>query len=117
MTINRVYPSSSNHIGQLGTPVTPPKPKVPDISDAANQLLAAIKADPSGELLAVRTMEGLFVQTNGVQMNTPGDPRSEAKWKATIQELVRKGLLSNGGGTGEVFTLTHDGFEYDITSL
>jgi hypothetical protein len=73
-------------------------------------LLLEAAQDRSGVLLVVATDGGLVVQTNGKQLATPGDPRSEAQWKGAVKELVGLGLLESQGSKGELFRLTDMGY-------
>ena len=107
-TIIRVYCG-------IGTPDTsvaaPPAPPGPRLNGVARQLLLEAAQDRNGVVLCVRVMGGLIVQTNGKQLAQMGDPRSEARWKGAIQELMDLGLMEARGHKGEVFGLTNDGYE------
>ncbi len=84
---------------------------VPQLSPEAQQLVLECSQDQSGTVLRVRVMGGMIVQTNGQQFAEMGDPRSEAKWKAAIDELVVMGFLEPRGYKGEVFGITNEGYE------
>lgn len=84
---------------------------VPDLSSEARQLLIECSQDPTGMVLAVRTLDGFSVQTNGRQFVEKQKPRSEAKWKAVLEELTSLELLEDRGHRGEVFGLTNAGYD------
>jgi hypothetical protein len=107
-TIIRVY----GNIGTTQAALTPPvAPAGPRLSDTAKQLLIEASKDNNGMVMCIRVMGGLVVQTNGKQLAEMGDPRSEARWKGAIEELMNFGLMEARGHKGEVFGLTNDGYQ------
>ncbi len=80
------------------------------LSAEAESLLREAAADPHGRVIMVRTMQGLFVQTNRKQFSEQTNPRSEAMWQGAIRELLQKGLLQSIGSKGEVFSITTEGY-------
>ena len=80
------------------------------LTSEAEELLRAAAADPHGRVIMMRTMHGLFVQTNSKEFAEQMNPRSEAMWQGVVRELLQKGLLSNVGSKGEVFKVTTDGY-------
>ena len=97
--------SNENDVS-AATPVVKP----PHLSEAGRQLLSEIAQDRNGVLMMVATLGGLIVQTNGKQLATAGDPRSEAKWKSAAKELASLELIENQGSKGEIFRLTDRGY-------
>lgn len=85
--------------------------KIPVLSPESKELLIECSRDPDGALLAIGTMEGLKVQTNRKQFVEKSNPRSEAKWKAAIGELIRLCLVEDRGNKGEVFGITNTGYD------
>jgi len=83
----------------------------PDLATEARELLIECSQDPSGTVLAIQTMDGFNVQTNGKQFVEQRNPRSEAKWKAALGELMTLGLLEDRSREGEVFGITNAGYE------
>ncbi len=83
----------------------------PSLSTEARGLLAEASSDKKGTVLIARTLQGIFVQTNGRQFAEPGNPRSEAQWVAVVKELVDSGVLEERGQKGEVFAITNSGYE------
>jgi len=84
---------------------------VPDLSAESQQLLIECSGDSGGTVLAIGTLEGFRVQSNGKQFVQTGSPRSEAKWKSALDELMALGLLEDRGHKGEVLGLTNAGYE------
>jgi len=81
------------------------------LSAEAQQLLLAGSEDPGGTIMCVSTMEGSMVSTNKKGFSKSRDPRSQAKWKAAVQELVALRFLEPIGAKGEVFEITDAGYE------
>ena len=85
--------------------------ETPQISDEGKELLAEATKDRYGMILMVRTMAGTVVSTNGKDFGETGNRRSEARWEQAIRELLDSGLIQDPKGKGEVFEVTHQGFE------
>jgi predicted nucleotide-binding protein len=81
------------------------------LSSEAEQLLLAASEDASGTVMCVRTMQGLVVSTNNRGFSESNSPRSQARWKAAVDELVECGFLEPVGDRGEVFAITDAGYE------
>ncbi len=81
------------------------------VSDDAQQLVLEIVQDRTGTLLKLQAMQGLIIQTNGKQFTEVGNPRSEARWDAAVDELYQGGYVQDRGYKGEVFTVTNAGYE------
>lgn len=89
----------------------PPQKKSPiDLTTEAGNLLKAAIQDKNGNLLMLKTMQGLIIQANRITFGEVGDPRSEAKWKDAVEELIDKGLIQDRGHKGEVFGVTNEGY-------
>jgi hypothetical protein len=88
----------------------PLQPQLPNISDDALRLLAEASQDSSGSIIRIRTAAGLGFTTNGKHMAERGNPKSEARWEAALQELIRQGLLRQSDSRGEIFAVTHAGY-------
>ena len=82
----------------------------PRLSAEAEELLLASSEDEGGIVMCSRTLRGLAVSTNN-RCFSERSPRSEARWKAAVEELVALGLLEPRGERGEVFGLTDAGYE------
>ena len=82
----------------------------PSISTTAQQLLREASKDPHGIILRVETMGGTFVQANGQQFVEPENPRSEALWRAAVDELQKAGLVEDRTGERSLFYITDAGY-------
>ena len=88
---------------------------VPDptqISEDAVELLIEATGDMQRMIRRVRTMGGLVIHTNGKDVVETGDVRSEARWDRAVQELLRQELIEDPSGGGQVFEVTHRGFQF-----
>ncbi len=96
----------------LVTPTAPTaEAKVPpSLSEKARELLVAASEDPAGIILKLEMLAGSQVATNGRQFIVGGDPRSSARWRATVDELCRLQLIEDRAGKGEVFSVTEEGY-------
>lgn len=87
------------------------QPAVPQVSAEAQQLLLECSEDPGGVVMCIPTLSGTIIQTNRKHLAEMGNPRSEAKWKSAINELVNQELLEPRGQKGELFGITNAGYE------
>lgn len=78
------------------------------ISDRGLELLNEMVEDRSASVLRFDAIDGIHIVV-GVRELTTDDPRSQAKWTAAIQELLRLGLLE---GSGNEYRLTEDGYDF-----
>jgi hypothetical protein len=60
--------------------------------------------------MRLATMGGTHVATNNREFVEPGNPRSEAKWRGAIDELLGFGFVEDRAGKGEVFFVTDAGY-------
>jgi hypothetical protein len=81
------------------------------ISPEATQLLKESSLDPNGVILKVTTQDGTSIQTNGQDLVENQNPRSLAKWKSALDELIRSGFVEQRDRNGEVFSITGEGFK------
>lgn len=81
------------------------------LSDAAKILLKEAAQDRNGTIMFYRTLQGLGVETNGKNFVESHDPREEARWEKAVQELIDFELIQDRGYKGEVYGVTHSGFE------
>jgi len=114
-TIIREFPSqppksSSPNDGSNRLPDPAPAP-IQLISPEATQLLKESSQDPNGVILKVTTYDGTSIQTNGQNLVEPENPRSVAKWKSALDELIRNGFVEQRDRKGEVFSITGKGFK------
>lgn len=81
------------------------------LSAGARELLVAASEDAGGTVMCVPTLQGLVVSTNRRGFTETNNPRSEAKWRAVVKELVSLGFLESVGEKGEVFVVTDAGYD------
>ncbi|MCX7007662.1 MAG: DUF4062 domain-containing protein [Kiritimatiellaeota bacterium] len=84
---------------------------VPDLSREAQILIVEAAQDPNGSVLTLRHMQGSVVQTNGKNFVPDNNPRSAALWHAALEQLQACDLVEARGYKGEVFAVTHLGYE------
>jgi hypothetical protein len=82
----------------------------PNLSDEAKQLLIEASLDTHGTILKIETLDGMHISTHSTKFGDKGNPRSEAKWKAAINQLASLGLIEDRGYKGEVFAITDEGY-------
>jgi hypothetical protein len=82
-----------------------------NLSSEARTLLVEAAKDGNGLVMCIGTLGGMIVQSNGKQFAEQGNPRSKAKWKRVIADLVGCELLEPRGNKGEVFGMTDKGYE------
>ena len=81
------------------------------LSEEAKELLVAAVKDKFGMTYIVRTMGGVSISSNGKEFAEMGNRRSEAKWEQAVLDLLNHGLVNDPKGKGEVFEVTHLGFQ------
>jgi hypothetical protein len=97
--------------GDVDVPsVVIPQRDVPDLTDAARELLVEAAQDGTGTLLCLNTMGGSHVQTNGKSFTEPGNARLEARGRGVVKELQNLGLIEDRSYKGEVFSVTDAGY-------
>lgn len=82
------------------------------LSPEARTLLVAAADDKSGSIICVATLGGFHVQTAGREFVESHNPRSEALWRAAVEELASNGLVEDRSYKGEVFRITQEGYRY-----
>jgi hypothetical protein len=90
--------------------IEPPQRKGPSLTVAAQELLYEAAKDSNGVIIRIGTLDGTHVQTNGRDFVETGDARSEAKWRAAVDELHHSRLVEDRAGNGEVFFVTDSGY-------
>ena len=88
-----------------------PIPKLPQLSEDACELLAEAAKDKLRMIRKVRTAGGLSIATGGKRFCEKGNVRSEARWERAIQDLLDQDLVVDQDGKGQLFEVTHKGFE------
>ncbi len=81
------------------------------LSDNAKQLLKEISLDRSGQLIAIMTLGGYNVQTNGKSFGSKrNDARAKAEIDSAIEELESLNLIRSNPKR-EIFTINAKGYE------
>ena len=96
------------------TPIVEQQPPATDLlqlSEEAKALLIEAAKDKWGTILVIRTTAGVAIKTNGKGFGEMGNRRSEARWEQAVQDLLDQGLVEDRKGKGEVFEVTHKGFD------
>lgn len=82
------------------------------LSDDAVQLLVEASKDHGGDIMKLSFIGGSTLQTNGKQMLQNDSAREVARWEAALNSLVNEGFVEEVGYKGEIFRVTHSGYEY-----
>lgn len=80
------------------------------LSEEARHLLVEASKDSQGVVLMTKTMHGLVLQANNMQLVDGTNARVEAAYREAVKELVSRKFLEARGEKGEVFAVTHDGW-------
>src|SRR5699024_8694475 len=81
-----------------------------NLSPEAKELLLAAASDDAGTILKMAFIGGRSIQAGGKTFG--GDRgRESAKWEAALDELELSNLVVARGNKGEIFELTHRGWE------
>jgi hypothetical protein len=91
-------------------PVVAQPAAVPELSDAARELLREATKDATGTIMCLAMMGGSCVQTNGKAFTEPGNARSEARGRGALKELQNLDLIEDRSYKGEVFSVTDAGY-------
>lgn len=91
-------------------PVSETNP-LPSLSSDAVVLLFNATKDSSGEIIKVRSRDGLTVQTNGMEFVKRMNARDEARWEAAVDELLIANFIQSVGPKGEIKRVTKRGFD------
>ena len=109
--IDLAAPVDTDQTGVSLTPLGVPSESVePTISSDAADLLLAASASPSGRLFKVSLMAGTIMQAGAESFGELSNPRSEARWKSALDELLMHRLMRYEAG--ESYEVTHDGFVF-----
>lgn len=82
----------------------------PRLSSDAQELLLAASKDERGAILMLAFRGGRVVQAAGKEYGL-GNPREAARWEQALRELVDVGYAVERGYKGEIFELTHEGWQ------
>ena len=82
------------------------------LSEDAKTLLLAAVSDKNGIIMYIKMMGGSSIQTKGENILKDNTSREEARWKSALDELDSNDLIADRGYKGEVFHVTHKGYEF-----
>ncbi len=84
----------------------------PAYSRLAQSLLVQACDDPEAYIGHIKDSRGLKIQVNGRQVVDQAKPETMAEWEEAFQELVRAGLVRDAGCNGQLFQISHTGFQF-----
>ena len=82
-----------------------------NLSSEARTMIVEVSQDEGGMLLYSMTRSGTCSQARQVNLCPDQSPRTVARWKAALDQLVAHDILEPQGYQGEIFVLTARGFE------
>jgi hypothetical protein len=82
-----------------------------ELSEDARELLKAAAGDRSGTVLVLHYLGGATIQSGGKAFVQSNDQRQLARWEAAVEELAMKDLVRDPTGKGELFRVTHAGYQ------
>lgn len=82
-----------------------------NLTDESKSLLSEAAESSQGNIIKLNVSHGLIIQANNKQFVTNGDPKSRAKWEYALKDLVNNGLVEEKGYKGEIFEVTHIGYQ------
>jgi predicted nucleotide-binding protein len=85
--------------------------QLPKLSNDAQELLLKASDEDGGSITVLEMNEGFVVQVNHQQFTETGNRRSEAKWRAAVDELLRLGLIKRPSRDADVIDVTHAGYQ------
>ncbi len=89
-------------------------PLVRDLLSAEAKRMLTTAAAEDGNVMFLRMQGGTHVQAGQITLLQAGDdqtPRQVAVWRAALDELRQHDLIEDRGYKGEVFEVTHRGFQ------
>ena len=81
------------------------------LSEDAKELLLEAAKDTHGTIFFVETFGRSGIETNSREFGEYRNPRSQARWKKALDELLGLGLVETRGAEGNVFEVSGDGYE------
>ena len=89
----------------------PATTEFPQLSKEAQELLVEATKSENGIILKVPSFGGLHITTNNKDFGERRNPRSEAKWKQAISDLLDIRLIEDPKGKDKSFLVTEKGFQ------
>ena len=91
--------------------ITIPQNEKIELSPEAKIILIEGSKDTNGQIIKLKRLSGIHIETNRKTINNDRNPRSDAKWISAFEELITKELIRDVGYKGEIYSLTNKGFE------
>jgi len=82
-----------------------------ELSPEAKIILIEGSKDINGQIIKLKRLGGIQIETNKKTINNDKNPRSDAKWISAFEELITNDLIRDVGYKGEIYSLTTKGFE------
>ena len=82
-----------------------------NLSSEARTMIVEVSKDKNGMLLFSTTSSGTSFQAGRVNLCPDQSPRTVARWKSALNQLVAHDILEPQGYQGAIFVLTARGFE------
>lgn len=108
---NILLSAASSESSRFVDALTATSPQGLGLTSEAKELLMEAAKDRKGQILVFNMMGGSWIQTNGQKLGLSDDPRTQAKWKHGIEQLIDGGYLEPRGLKGEVFAVTALGYD------
>ncbi len=86
------------------------KPTAYNLSNEAVEILKAASENKNGTIIKPQTLGGRSVQAGGKSFGSENS-REYSKYEAALEELMEKGLVKPTGSKGEMFDMTHKGWQ------
>jgi hypothetical protein len=97
--------------GSIRQALKTPVARDPDSLPCENALSLRGDQDRGGSIIHLRYIGGTAIQTNGKTLIPSNECREIAKWEQALEELTSKGFVVDRGYKGEVFEITHLGYQ------
>lgn len=83
-----------------------------NLSNEAKELLIEASKDLGGNIFKMKSLgSSVLIQTNGKNFTSNAGPKIIAMWEDALKQLSDRGLISDVGYKGEIFKVTHHGFQ------
>ena len=107
LTVQRYFGQDS--LAPLMDFATPEPQSDSRLTEDARELLLESSRDHYGYIMWVSSAEGLDIQTNNKSFVESRNPRSEARWRAAVEELEQRGLIERQSSS--VLSITNAGYK------
>lgn len=108
--LKSILSESTETISATSIEAPEPKQTLYRLSEEAQVMLRAAASGVDGTIMSIPVMGGRFFRAGGQSFGGERG-RESAKWAHAINELVNEGLAIARGSRGEVFELTHEGWQ------